>query len=73
VPATVEHGVARNAAETDGEHIFEAVQNFITVMDGLKLGSKACDEVLPYLNAVIEALNKVCECGGAARRGAARR
>ena len=59
VPATIEHGQARNDAESAVASVAETVQHFITTMDGLKLNLSAVDQLFPYLTDLVAALHKV--------------
>lgn len=63
VPATVEHGNSNVPNEANGhrtaKYVAEAVQNYITVMDALKLGMAAVDEIHPLLADLIQSLNNV--------------
>ncbi|KAF9366346.1 hypothetical protein BGX34_003991 [Mortierella sp. NVP85] len=63
VPATVEHGNSNVPNEANGhktaKYVAEAVQNYITVMDALKLGMSAVDEIHPLLAELIQSLNNV--------------
>jgi len=69
IPATVLHGEAGAGgaggagAASGGQRmevsVFHAVQHFITLMDGLKLGQRAVDELHPPLMELAESISKV--------------
>ncbi|KAG0367228.1 hypothetical protein BGZ54_004220 [Gamsiella multidivaricata] len=63
VPATVEFGDGGASNEPSGhksaKYIAETVQSYITVMDMLKLGMGAVDEIHPHLADLMQSLNNV--------------
>ncbi|KAG0325102.1 hypothetical protein BGZ99_001068 [Dissophora globulifera] len=62
VPATVEFGggVSNEAnGHKTAKYVAETVQNYITVVDALKLGMAAVDEIHPLLADLIQSLNNV--------------
>ncbi|KAF8981687.1 hypothetical protein BGZ46_002409 [Entomortierella lignicola] len=62
VPATVEFGDGVSS-ETNGhrtaKYVAETVKNYITVVDALKLGMVAVDEIHPLLADLMQSLNNV--------------
>ncbi|CAJ0873022.1 21395_t:CDS:2 [Entrophospora sp. SA101] len=60
VPATVEHSTgAGHDPSNSAQNVAETVQNFITVMDVLKLRIRAVDEIHPLLSNLMQSLNKM--------------
>eukprot|EP01137_Pigoraptor_chileana_P019435 Opistho-2@80474 len=60
VPATIEHGgMGEGDSRKSAMHVAEAVQNFITLMDSLKLNLVAVDQIHPLLNDLLESINKL--------------
>jgi ESCRT-I complex subunit VPS28 len=60
VPATVEHRSASSTSSNASASIVaECVQNYITVMDSLKLNMVAVDELHPLLSDLSGSLNKL--------------
>ncbi|KAG0006911.1 hypothetical protein BGZ65_001988 [Modicella reniformis] len=62
VPATVEHGnsVSNEAnGHRTAKYVAETVQNYITVMDALKLEMTAVDEIHPLIADLMQSLNNV--------------
>lgn len=57
VAATVMHPAADNRG--DSVIVAETVQAFITLMDALKLGQRAMDEIHPLLSDLVSSLSKV--------------
>ncbi|WFC98573.1 Vacuolar protein-sorting-associated protein 28 [Malassezia yamatoensis] len=68
VPATVEHasGCDRKAA-TQAKLIAETTQNFITLMDALKLRMRAKDQLHPLLGDLLAAYGKIESDSGETR------
>jgi ESCRT-I complex subunit VPS28 len=60
VPATTEFRTAQSSS-VDAKQVAETVQNFITLMDSLKLDMTAVDQLHPLLQDLVEA---VAKCGG---------
>lgn len=61
VPATIEHAITRRAEEdgkASAQHVAECVQNFITLMDSLKLNLVAVDQLHPLLSDMLTTLNQ---------------
>ena len=59
--ATVEHQVTTSNAQV----VFELAQQFITIMDALKLSIVAVDALIPLLADVVDSLDKVsCRTAG---------
>ena len=56
VPATVEHGSGNDGSSA--KHIAETVQNFITLMDALKLAYTAIDMVQPLVSDLVASMQK---------------
>lgn len=60
MPATVEHGRATSSGEAGyTAAVADAVGQFITTMDALKLNMAAVDQVFPLLSDLTQSLNKV--------------
>ncbi|KAF9915206.1 Vacuolar protein-sorting-associated protein 28 [Lobosporangium transversale] len=63
VPATVEFGDGGASDEPNGhrtaKYVAETVQSYITVVDLLKLGRTAVDEIHPHLAELMQSLNNV--------------
>lgn len=59
VPATVLHGGGHDDNKGNEVKVFQCSQHFITLMDSLKLGMKAVDEVHPHLSDLMDSLTKV--------------
>ncbi|CAI5718349.1 unnamed protein product [Peronospora destructor] len=57
VPATVVHNTTNR--KTDSVNVAQTVQNFITVMDVLKLNIRAVDEIQPLLSEMMSSLTMV--------------
>lgn len=51
VPATVLNPIQDDRGEA--LKVAEAVQNFITAMDGVKLGQRAVDEIQPLISDIV--------------------
>lgn len=60
VPATVSAGGGEDAGKM-ALFVAEAVQGFITLMDSLRLGMTAVDQVHPLTADVVNALNKIAQ------------
>ncbi|KAI9221044.1 vacuolar protein sorting-associated [Blastocladiella britannica] len=60
VPATVEHASADAPPDRSAtaKHVAETVQHFITLMDAVKLGMVAVDQLHPMLSDLLAAMNK---------------
>lgn len=66
MPATVEHGKP-GAGATDGGYtaaVADAVGQYITTMDALKLNMAAVDQIFPLLSDLTQTLNKVTRSVG---------
>lgn len=68
VPSTVEHSLkglsSANASQQDQrKHVAEATQHFITLMDALRLGRTAKDELQPLLNDLVTSLADISGLG----------
>eukprot|EP00124_Ichthyophonus_hoferi_P002541 Ihof_evm3s177 gene=Ihof_evmTU3s177 len=60
VPATVEHGgVGEGEQKKLTMYVAETVSCFITVLDMVKLGMLAVDDVHPRLNDLLESMNRI--------------
>ncbi|KAJ3371717.1 Vacuolar protein-sorting-associated protein 28 [Allomyces arbusculus] len=65
VPATVEHGGGLGGAGggrdsgNSAKYVAETVQHFITVMDSVKLGLVAVDQLHPLLADLLAAMNQI--------------
>eukprot|EP00128_Syssomonas_multiformis_P003014 Colp12_sorted_trinity150504_noHs@11820 len=60
VPATIEHGGLGEAeAKKNAKYAAECTQHFISLMDSLKLNMYAVDQIHPYLNDLMESMNKL--------------
>ncbi|RUP28573.1 hypothetical protein BC936DRAFT_138715 [Jimgerdemannia flammicorona] len=61
VPATYEHAIGdpNHDSGKSAKYVAETVQNFITLMDNLKLNFKAVDQLHPVLVDLIQSLNNV--------------
>ena len=62
VPATVEHanpGDGSSDTRQSARYVAETVQNFITIMDSLRLNMVAVDQIHPLLSDLIQSLNKI--------------
>ncbi|CEG40120.1 nuclear lim factor interactor-interacting protein hyphal [Plasmopara halstedii] len=57
VPATVVHNTTNR--KTDSVNVAQTVQNFITLMDVLKLNIRAVDEIQPLLSEMMSSLTMV--------------
>ncbi|KUF92825.1 Exocyst complex component 7 [Phytophthora nicotianae] len=57
VPATVMHNTTNR--KTDSVNVAQTVQNFITLMDVLKLNIRAVDEIQPLLSEMMSSLTMV--------------
>jgi ESCRT-I complex subunit VPS28 len=57
VPATVVHNTTNR--KTDSVNVAQTVQNFITLMDVLKLNIRAVDEIQPLLSEMMSSLTQV--------------
>ncbi len=57
VPATVVHNTTNR--KTDSVNVAQTVQNFITLMDVLKLNIRAVDEIQPLLSEMMASLTQV--------------
>jgi ESCRT-I complex subunit VPS28 len=61
VPATIEHAITKKSEEGGKilpQSIAECVQNFITLMDSLKLNMVAVDQLHPLLSDILTTLNQ---------------
>ena len=61
VPATVEHAITQTLEDhgkASAQHVAECVQNFITLMDSLKLNLVAVDQLHPLLSDILTSLNQ---------------
>jgi ESCRT-I complex subunit VPS28 len=54
----LEKGFPAVEKSSNPKTIAEAVQNFITLMDSLRLNMVACDQLQPLLNDLVEAMHK---------------
>lgn len=65
IPATVEQGPTHKANQqgesTDATLVVNATEDFITLLDALKLGLTEKDVLHPYLVDVIQGINKVTD------------
>jgi len=61
MPATVEHGRPIENRGGTAKAVGETVQNFITLMDSMKLNMVAVDQLYPLLNDLMQAFNKVTQ------------
>ncbi|EFC40085.1 predicted protein [Naegleria gruberi] len=59
VPATVEHGGKDTSGESTAKQIAQTTQYFITLMDSIKLGLVAKDQLAPMLLDLMDSLNKL--------------
>ncbi|KAJ1967953.1 Vacuolar protein-sorting-associated protein 28 [Dimargaris xerosporica] len=60
VPLTVEHSTLdSHEPSKSAKYVAESVQNFITLMDSLKLNRHAVDEIHPILSDLMQSLNNV--------------
>ncbi|KAI9026838.1 vacuolar protein sorting-associated [Hyaloraphidium curvatum] len=62
VPATIEHTVGTHSASDSSaahKYIAETVQQFITLMDSLKLNMVAVDQIHPLLSDLMQSLNRI--------------
>mmetsp|Transcript_11596 Transcript_11596/g.16081 ORF Transcript_11596/g.16081 Transcript_11596/m.16081 type:complete len:228 (+) Transcript_11596:222-905(+) len=61
VPATVEYGSAtsKDKEANDQKYVFEAVQTYITTLNGLELDMRDVDQLHPNLSNLMASLNKV--------------
>lgn len=68
VPATVEHAHAHSASSgaERARTVAETTQNFITLMDALKLGMQAKDQLHPLLSDLLASYTRVAHGAGAA-------
>lgn len=57
VPATVVHNTTNR--KTDSVNVAQTVQNFITLMDVLKLNIRAVDEIQPLVSEMMSSLTQV--------------
>ncbi|WFD38306.1 Vacuolar protein-sorting-associated protein 28 [Malassezia japonica] len=68
VPATVEHASeSKPHAAVHAQLVAETTQNFITLMDALKLKMRAKDQLHPLLSDLLSAYTKVGAADGEAR------
>ncbi|KAJ1992114.1 Vacuolar protein-sorting-associated protein 28 [Dimargaris cristalligena] len=60
VPLTVEHAtLSDHDPSKSAKYVAETVQNFITLIDSLKLNRHAVDEIHPILSDLMQSLNNV--------------
>ena len=62
MPATVEHGGKPGGSASEGNYtaaVADAVGQYITTMDALKLNRAAVDQIFPLLSDLTQTLNKV--------------
>ena len=59
VPATVEHGGKDSSGESGAKQIAQTTQYFITLMDSVKLGLVAKDQLAPMILDLMDSLNKL--------------
>ncbi|KAI9189922.1 Vacuolar protein-sorting-associated protein 28 [Blastocladiella emersonii ATCC 22665] len=59
VPATVEHSNPTREAGNSAKSVAETVQHFITLMDSVKLGMVAVDQLHPLLSDLMSSMNNI--------------
>lgn len=61
VPATTLHGGQSTDAGASASLVFRAAQSYITVLDALKLGMKAVDQLVPLLSDIMNYVNQITD------------
>jgi len=63
VPATTQHGGGGGSGGGGGNAslVFRVGQSYITLLDALKLGMKAVDQLVPIMNEIIQYLNQMSD------------
>ena len=61
VPATTLHGGLTAEAGGGASLVFRAAQSYITVLDALKLGMKAVDQLVPLLSDIMTYVNQMTD------------